>query len=261
MPAVPGDALRGKSPSTLDLAGSPRKGGAPTPDAAVADAAEQEERFAAACDGNLLLRHLSPAERSELFRKHAKWRSCVTGQPLIKQGAHAKHFFVVDSGEYDVYVKGRQQEAFEHRTRSRARGRAALGSLVHSYTAAAPSGRASAFRPSFGELSLLLGAERAATVVCRANGAVWTIGRLAFLRAVASTDHEELARLAAEQLRADEEWEKEKAARHQAESKAHDGGEGDGGGGGGGSPAPGSGDGDADLGDVELGDWERRTSS
>ena len=164
---------------------------------------DQQGRFVCACDGNLLLRHLSSAERIALFQRCCKFRVCVAGQPLIKQGVTGKHFFVVDSGEYDVFVKGRQQQAFEHRTRSRARGRAALGSLVHSYTANAPSGRSGRFRPSFGELSLLLGAPRAATVICRSDGAVWTISRSHFLRAVASSDHDEVARLASEQLRAD----------------------------------------------------------
>ena len=42
------------------------------------------------------------------------------------------------------------------------------------------------FRPCFGELSLLCGGRRAATVAARTDGALWRLGRRAFLAMVAN---------------------------------------------------------------------------
>lgn len=81
-----------------------------------------------------------------------------TNQVVIQQGDKGDHFYVIESGEFDVFV---------------AHGTSAP-ELVHTYTTIGGT------HASFGELSLMYGKPRAATVKAKTKGTLWRLNRRAF---------------------------------------------------------------------------------
>ena len=80
---------------------------------------------------------------------------CKDGDIIIKQGDEGDKFYIVDSGTYDVRVRddeGVMQTVFQYETPGAA----------------------------FGELSLMYGKPRAATVAATSSGQLWAINRIAF---------------------------------------------------------------------------------
>ena len=88
------------------------------------------------------------------------------------QGDEGDYFYVVDSGHYDVFVDlgGDSQASSQY------------GTKVFEYNP--PS--------CFGELALMHGKPRAASVVATEDGAVWCLSFLAFHAICARTSHKEL---------------------------------------------------------------------
>jgi len=103
-----------------------------------------------AIEKNILFSHLDDAERSDIFDamftvKHNE------GEVIIQQGDEGDNFYIIDSGEVDVYVNDQ---------------------LVVSIS---PGG-------SFGELALIYGTPRAATVKAKTDVKLWAIDRVTYRR-------------------------------------------------------------------------------
>ena len=82
---------------------------------------------------------------------------------IIKEGDNGDEMFIIDFGEYDVYKNDESKQLV----------------LVFTYTSGA-----------FGELSLIYGEPRAATVKAKTDGKLWRIGRRVFKAIM--TDHHKL---------------------------------------------------------------------
>jgi len=78
--------------------------------------------------------------------------SCEPGMVVIAQGDVGDNFYIVESGEYEVFLKQTGDEK------------------VHAYT----SGDA------FGELALMYNSPRAATVKCASAGSLWGLDQNTF---------------------------------------------------------------------------------
>ena len=152
-------------------------GAAPLDDAAASDAdapplpsfpktAEQRARLGATLMRVTLFRQLSPAQHAAVVDAMFE-RRVAPGELVIRQGDEADNFYVVEHGEFDVFVAKPGAPA--------AAGAGKHGKLVMSYVGGG----------TFGELAMLHGAPRAATVAARetgSGGALWALGRDAFLR-------------------------------------------------------------------------------
>ena len=128
--------------------------------------AEQRARLGATIMRVTLFRQLSPAQHAAVVDAMFE-RRVTPGELVIRQGDEADNFYVVEDGEFDVFVAKPGAPP--------AAGAGKHGKLVMSYVGGG----------TFGELALLHGAPRAATVAARetgSGGALWALGRDAFLR-------------------------------------------------------------------------------
>ncbi|XP_065826807.1 cAMP-dependent protein kinase regulatory subunit-like [Oscarella lobularis] len=103
-----------------------------------------------AIEKNILFKHLDDNEKSDIFDamfvvKHAE------GEVIIQQGDHGDNFYVIDSGQVEVFVNG------QHVTTISEGG-------------------------SFGELALIYGTPRAATVKSKHETKLWAIDRDSYRR-------------------------------------------------------------------------------
>ncbi len=97
---------------------------------------------------------LSPIHKDLIF-KVMKLRDVKAGEAVIKEGEQGDDMYLVDSGHFLVYKKdenGLEQQIFAYTEEGAA----------------------------FGELSLMYGKPRAASVIAKTNGKLWSIGRAAF---------------------------------------------------------------------------------
>lgn len=118
---------------------------------------------------NFLFGNMSDKERLAVFgaMQHVQVQA---GQLVIRQGDPGDHFYVVDQGLFDVYLQQSPLSPPE---------------LVHTYghvpTSVAEGETASEHdhgpHASFGELALLYSKPRAATVVARTEGSLWSLHR------------------------------------------------------------------------------------
>ena len=126
---------------------------------------DEIRRISSAVKANFLFQHLNEAQRKLIFGLMEK-RQVSTGEVIIKQGDKGDHFYVVESGEFDVFVKqGDGPPQF-----------------VHTYTTKGGT------HPCFGELALMYGKPRAATVQASTNGSLWSLNRRAFKHVLQKTD-------------------------------------------------------------------------
>ena len=126
--------------------------------------AEQRARLGKTIMRVTLFRQLSPAQHAAVVDAMFE-RRAAPGEVVIRQGDEADNFYVVEDGDFDVFVAkpGAPPAAGKY------------GKLVMSYVGAG----------TFGELAMLHGAPRAATVAAREGGrggALWALGRDAFMR-------------------------------------------------------------------------------
>jgi small-conductance mechanosensitive channel/CRP-like cAMP-binding protein len=117
----------------------------------------EAERRESAFDGVALFAKLPEAERRDLAAS-ARWSPFAAGEVLTRQGAEAHWLYVIVSGECSVRVRVEEQETEV--------GRLGPGEF-------------------FGEMSLLTGAPRSATVVALKEVACWRLDREAFRQLVA----------------------------------------------------------------------------
>ncbi|KAF5836998.1 cyclic nucleotide-binding-like protein [Dunaliella salina] len=115
----------------------------------------------ASTSSSFLFRGLGGPEKVAVFQAFQQV-PIKAGQLVIRQGGPGDHFYVVQSGIFDVYL---QQEP----------GQTPL--LVHSYEAAEASLPSGSTMPYFGELALLYRRPGPASVVARTDGALWSLHR------------------------------------------------------------------------------------
>tara|TARA_B100000780_G_scaffold169577_1_gene118660 strand:- start:3010 stop:3636 length:627 start_codon:yes stop_codon:yes gene_type:complete len=91
----------------------------------------------------------------------------ASGESIIKQGDQGDYFYVVDRGEFDVFVDGMVDE------------NGAPKSVFHYKTGG-----------SFGELALMYNAPRAATVTAVQDSVLWSVDRKTFRKIVITSRQE-----------------------------------------------------------------------
>lgn len=99
---------------------------------------------------NVLFAHLDDNERSDIFDAMFLV-NCPYGEPIIQQGDEGDNFYVIDQGEVNVYVNNEM------------------------VTTISEGG-------SFGELALIYGTPRAATVCAKTDVKLWGIDRDSYRR-------------------------------------------------------------------------------
>ena len=107
-------------------------------------------RIAAATEKSALFAGLGPEQHAAVIDAMFEV-TCTAGQDVITQGDVGDNFYVADSGEYTVHLKGVEKP-------------------VHTYQESA----------SFGELALMYNCPRAATVRCAVPGTLWGLDRVTF---------------------------------------------------------------------------------
>eukprot|EP00611_Tribonema_gayanum_P005379 TRINITY_DN145_c4_g1_i1.p1 TRINITY_DN145_c4_g1~~TRINITY_DN145_c4_g1_i1.p1 ORF type:complete len:1103 (-),score=403.39 TRINITY_DN145_c4_g1_i1:604-3912(-) len=122
--------------------------------ARVPKSTEEAARIARVISKVFLFSQLSPAQMDKVVQV-MKPEFVKAGDPVIKQGDEGDKFYVVDSGTYGVSVT-------DHK------GQANQVSVITEPGA------------SFGELSLMYGKPRTATVTCTRDGQLWSLDRRAF---------------------------------------------------------------------------------
>lgn len=129
-----------------------------------AKTAEQMARLQTAVSGNFLFSHLSEEQMSQVLGALVEKPIPIQDMRVISQGDEGDNFYVVEKGDFDVYVNpaGVIQPGPE-----------GMGKKV------ATIGRGG----SFGELALMYNAPRAATVISTAPSSVlWALDRITFRR-------------------------------------------------------------------------------
>jgi len=120
---------------------------------------EQSARIMAGIDQNELLSGLS-AEQKQFVVGAMIEVQCEGEDVIISQGEDGDHFYLVDSGTYEVYLKQSEDNK-----------------PVATYEAG----------KSFGELALLYNSPRAATIMCKTAGILWALERKAFRHVMVNT--------------------------------------------------------------------------
>lgn len=113
---------------------------------------------------SFMFQNISPIQKDHIY-KVLTGRDVHAGEFIIREGDQGDEMYIVDSGEYQVWKKNEQGQ----------------DQLVHEYR---QTGEA------FGELSLMYGKPRAASIKAKVDGKLWCIGRAAF-RAVMLRNHGE----------------------------------------------------------------------
>ncbi|KAF2399465.1 camp-dependent protein kinase A regulatory subunit [Trichodelitschia bisporula] len=125
--------------------------------------ADQESRLRKAVATNFLFTHLDDEQSSQVLGALQEKPIPAKGIKVIQQGDVGDYFYVVESGNFDIFVNpSGKLEA----------GPDGLGNKVAS---CGPGG-------SFGELALMYNAPRAATVVSTESSMLWALDRVTFRR-------------------------------------------------------------------------------
>ena len=133
----------------------------------------QERRIRAATADSLLFRNLEPEQyQAALLALEEVHKE--PGDMVIKQGDQGDYFYIVESGELDVYLQPPGTSAAE----ALAAPADQLGNKVVTYGPGA----------SFGELALLYMQPRAASIVATAPCTLWAVDRFTFRSILAETN-------------------------------------------------------------------------
>ncbi|KAI9893829.1 MAG: hypothetical protein M1814_005382 [Vezdaea aestivalis] len=125
---------------------------------------EQLGRLKLAVAGNFLFSHLDDEQTSQVLGALVEKQIPAKDIKVISQGDVGDYFYVVETGDFDIYVHG---------SGSLQAGADGMGKKVATVK---PGG-------SFGELALMYNAPRAATVVSTASGScLWALDRVTFRR-------------------------------------------------------------------------------
>jgi CRP-like cAMP-binding protein/serine/threonine protein phosphatase PrpC len=125
---------------------------------------------------NFLFAHLN-AKQTEDIVAVMQPQIATEGETIITQGSRGDFFYIVMHGNFDVYVKKREDSEED-----------GPGTLVHTYLSS------TGVHPAFGELALMYAKPRAASVVCKTDGKLWALNRKAFRHIVMRSSHQELCK-------------------------------------------------------------------
>jgi hypothetical protein len=103
---------------------------------------------------NFMFANLSPIQKGNIY-KVMKLRDVKAGEVIIREGDQGDEMYIIDKGQFNVLKKDAEGK----------------DNQVFTYT---DEGAA------FGELSLMYGKPRAASVIAKTDGRLWSIGRAAF---------------------------------------------------------------------------------
>ena len=131
---------------------------------------EDQDALAGALKACFLFTQLSDAQRASLVTRF-RLRNVLAGEVVCRQGDTADAFFVVASGQFDVYL-----------------GEPPLASASPPPPHFTYEASGKGVHPSFGELALLYNQPRTASVVARTTGALWVLSRSAFRGAMRRAD-------------------------------------------------------------------------
>jgi len=115
---------------------------------------EELERVSAMVRTNFMFQHLSALQREQIFSVMTL-RDVEADELIIREGDAGDEMYVIDEGEFSVLKKNAE----------------GVSQLVFTYTS---NGAA------FGELSLMYGKPRAASIKAKTKGKLWVLGRQAF---------------------------------------------------------------------------------
>lgn len=125
---------------------------------------EAYARIANAVKDNFLFSALETAQKQEVYDAMFE-KSVASGEALINEGAEGDFFYIVESGEFDVFTQnnpaGPEVPVFHY----------------------GPGG-------SFGELALMYNAPRAATVKATTDATVWGLDRNTFTHIIVNTNRQ-----------------------------------------------------------------------
>lgn len=121
---------------------------------AVPKTPEELVRLDQMVSSNFMFQHLSDHQKKQVFTV-MKRRQVSAGDVVILEGDAGDELYIIDTGQFVVYKKDAD----------------GVNQLVFTYTTAGSA---------FGELSLMYGKPRAASVTAKTDGLLWTISRAAF---------------------------------------------------------------------------------
>ncbi|KAJ3121931.1 hypothetical protein HK098_003283 [Nowakowskiella sp. JEL0407] len=145
--------------------------------------ASQRARIESAILPSFLFRDLDQLQQTDIINSMEE-HTVTAGTVVIKQGDIGDYFYIVESGEFDVYIDKRivanaSLNGLEYQSSSLMEGYGSeedesgfYGKKVNEHGPGA----------SFGELALMYNAPRAATVVCREDAVLWALDRVTFRR-------------------------------------------------------------------------------
>ncbi|CAF3246282.1 unnamed protein product [Rotaria socialis] len=120
---------------------------------------EQRQRLKDAVCNSLLFRTLEAKQIDQVL--NAMWEKTVRqDEVIIRQGDDGDNFYVIDNGNYDIYVS--KEADFSHPSK--------VGEYIQT--------------GSFGELALMYNQPRSATIIASTDGVLWVMGRQTFRKLV-----------------------------------------------------------------------------
>ena len=115
---------------------------------------EELERVSAMVRTNFMFQHLSAQQREQIFSVMTL-RAVEADELIIREGDAGDEMYIIDEGEFSVLKKNAE----------------GVSQLVFTYTS---------IGAAFGELSLMYGKPRAASIKAKTAGKLWVLGRQAF---------------------------------------------------------------------------------
>ena len=115
---------------------------------------EEYSRLAKMVQANFMFQHLSPMQRDRIF-KVMSVKNVTSGELIIREGDEGDCMYIIDKGEFNVLKRSDE----------------GINNVVFTYTSEGAA---------FGELSLMYGKPRAASIQAKTDGKLWIIGRHAF---------------------------------------------------------------------------------
>eukprot|EP01039_Chlorochromonas_danica_P011259 gene11259-12558_t len=140
---------------------------------------EEEEILFSVMRSNFLFQHLNANQRNAVVSV-MKALPVKAGEWIIKQGDAGDRFYVIESGRFEVRVKPMQSSSdkitsvVSDLSMSDEEKERIGGAVVHVYESGVDQ------HPGFGELSLMYGKPRAASVIALADGKLWSLDRKVF---------------------------------------------------------------------------------
>jgi len=130
--------------------------------------AEERKCISQAINGSVMLQSMTDEQR-DLILGVLQPVEVKNGDWVIRQGEEGDRFYIVEEGSFEVRISNRLAPGRISSKKSSDGG----GKLVHMYHGS----KAKQIHPSFGELALLYAAPRAASIISKTDGKIWSLHR------------------------------------------------------------------------------------